>query len=97
MLMHDNFLFLFPKMLLVRTMHAWLCSDFSLCIHNSQSSCVVIEEITPLSGTIHDKLFSASMTIFSKLLSIFVDSRVTNLILAICHARSVCCDLILHW
>ena len=45
----------------------------------------------------HDKLFSASMTIFSKLLSNFVDSRVTNLVLAICHAWPVCCDLMLHW
>ena len=42
-------------------------------------------------------IFSASMTIFAKLLSIFVDSRVTNLISAICYAWPVCCDLILHW
>ena len=43
---------------------------------------------------LHGKIFSASMTIFSKLLSISVDSSVTNLVLAICHAWSVCCDLV---
>ena len=33
---------------------------------------------------LHDKLLSANMTIFYKLLSIFVNSRVKNLVLAIC-------------
>ena len=58
----------------------------------------MVEEIAPLC-TIprHDFSLQACMTIFSKLLSIFADSRVTNLVLAICHAWPVCCDLILHW
>ena len=47
---------------------------------------------------LHDKLFSASITFSSKaILIIFVNSRVTNLILAIRYAWPVCCDLILHW
>ena len=57
----------------------------------------MVKEIAPLYVLFHDKLFSASMTIFSKLLSSFVGSRVTNLVLAICHAWPVYCDLILHW
>ena len=50
------------------------------CIQ-SQSSCLVVEEWLHYVVLLNDKLFSASMTIFSELLSIFVDSRVTNFIL----------------
>ena len=35
---------------------------------------------------LHDKLLSANMTIFYELLSIFVNSGVTNLVLVICDA-----------
>ena len=51
MMMRDDFLSLFPKMPQVRNMQAWLCSDLS-CVHNSQSSCVVVKEMAPLCGTI---------------------------------------------
>ena len=81
-------------------MHAWLCSDLA-CVYDSQSSCVVLEEMVVL---LHDKLFSESslqvcMTIFLNLfsISISVDSRVANLISAMCHAWPSCYDLILHW
>ena len=47
MLMHDD---LSLKMLQVRTMHAWLCSDLGR-VCNSQSSCVVVEEMAPLCAT----------------------------------------------
>ena len=42
-------------------MHAWLCSDLG-CV-NSQSSCVVVKEMTPYVLLLHDMLFSPSMTI----------------------------------
>ena len=45
--MCDDFLLLFPKILEVSTVHAWLCSDLA-CVYNSQSSCVVVEEMAPL-------------------------------------------------
>ena len=62
MLMGDDFLLLFSKMPQVRTIHAWLhVFRLSLCIYNSQSSCIVVEEIAPLCVLFHDKLFSASM------------------------------------
>ena len=32
MLMHDDFLLLFPKIPQVKTMHAWLCSDLA-CVY----------------------------------------------------------------
>ena len=47
----------------------------------------------------HEKLFSATMTIFLSYLALCVDGRVTNLISAIyaMHEWPVCCDLILHY
>ena len=30
--------------------HAWLCSDLG-CVCNSQSSCIVVEEMAPLCAT----------------------------------------------
>ena len=44
MLMCDDFLLLSPKIPQVRTMHTWLCSDLA-CVCNSQSNCVVVEEM----------------------------------------------------
>ena len=74
MLMCDDFLLLFPKTpQQVRTMYAWLCSDLA-CVSNSQSSCVVVEKWLHCVVLLHDKLFSASMTM------LFI---VTNFILAI--------------
>jgi len=61
MLMRDNFLLLFSKRPQVRTMYAWLCSDLA-CVSNSQSSCVVVEKWLHCVVLLHDKLFSASMT-----------------------------------
>jgi len=49
MLMHEDFLLLFANMPQVTTMHAWLCSDLA-CVYNSQSTCVVVEEMAPLYG-----------------------------------------------
>ena len=51
MLMHDDFLLLFPWMPQVRTMHALPCSDLPSIYNSRQSSCVVVEEMAPLCGT----------------------------------------------
>ena len=71
MLMCDIFLLLFPKMPQVRTMYASLFSDLA-CVSNSQSSCIVVETLLHCVVLLHDKLFSASMTML--------------FVLAICHA-----------
>ena len=63
MLMCDNFPLIFHKIPEVRTVHALLCLDLA-CVYNSQSSCVVVKKWLHY---VNDKLFSASMTIFSKL------------------------------
>ena len=76
MLMSDNFILLFPKRPQVRNMYARLCSDLA-CVSNSQSSYVVVEKWLHCVVLLHDKLFSASMTM------LFI---VTNFVLAICHA-----------
>ena len=68
---------------------------YSLCI---QQLCrVVVEEMAPLCGTTSWQDLLCKDDNFSKLLSISVDSSATNFVLDICHAWSVCCDLILHW
>ena len=61
MLMRMALFLLFPKRPQVRTMYAWLCSDLA-CVSNSQSSCVVVEKWLHYVVLLHDKLFSASMT-----------------------------------
>ena len=50
--MRDDFLLLYSPRCLkyVKTMHAWLCSDLA-CVYNSQSSCIVVEEVAPLCDT----------------------------------------------
>ena len=44
LVMHDDFLLLFPMIPQVRTIHPSLCSDLA-GEYNSQSSCVVVEEM----------------------------------------------------
>ena len=70
----------FSKMPQVRTLHARLCSDLGYAYSN-QSSCVLVGHTAPFSVTMKD---------FSKLLTTFVSSRVTNLVLATCHACMAC-------
>ena len=66
-------------------MHARLCSDLAYNCNN-QSSCVLVGQMALLCGTILQKALLCNHDNFSKLLSTFVDSRVTNLIFATCHA-----------
>ena len=51
-----------------------------------QSSFVLVEQMALLCGTTQRKALLYNHDNFSKLLSTFVDSRVTSLVLATCHA-----------
>ena len=66
------------------------------CVSKSQSSCIVVEKWLHMHCVVllHDKLFSTRASITH-----FVDSKVTNLVLAIyaIYSVTVWCDLILHW
>ena len=75
-----DFLCYFSKMPRVMTLHVRLCSDLAY-VYSSQSSCILVEQMAPFSATIED---------FPKLVTTFVDSRVTNLVLATCHACMDC-------
>ena len=56
---------LFLKDTSSKDMHARLCSDLD-CNYNSQSSCMLVGHmVVP-----HDKLFSATIMVFSKLLMV---------------------------
>ena len=80
-LMRDGFFLLFSKMPQVRTNHAWLCQTQPVYIQQPERL---------LSGgrngsimwyySMTSSSLQACITIFSMLLRIFVDSRVTNLI-----------------
>ena len=62
----------------------------SLCIQQLEYSCMrtVAEEMSPLCGT------SPWQALLCKHDN-FVNSRVTNLVLGICHAWPACCDLVI--
>ena len=71
-----------------RTMHARLCSDLTYNCNN-QSSSMLVEQMALL-GTTSWKAFLCNHDNFSKLLSTFVDSRITNVVLTTCHAWMAC-------
>ena len=60
---------------------SWLCSDLA---YNCKSSCVLVGQIALLCGTTLWKALLCNHDNFSRLLSPYVDSRVTNLVLATC-------------